>query len=697
MSAIAAEPASVTSTVFPPGQGAKGGLSARHLRRVFDSSPDLICIVDTGGNVLRVNRATEQVLGFLAGEIVGASMYQFFRADRAEFVKSYFARALAGETLHNIPGWHTHRDGRPLSINWSVTGVQGEDALVCIGRDITEAKNVEKELRAVRRRSQVILDSIMDGFVSVDHEWRFTYVNGQVQILLGRPTYELLGRTIWDVFPASIGKDVRSVYEEAVSAGTPVTFSGYSPEAQKWLELRVYPYADGVTVLLQDVTQLKDKEAQLQHIAQHDGLTDLPNRRMCLRLLDTAVTSFAVTGRPVTVLFVDIDLFKTVNDSYGHDAGDLVLVELARRFTALAGAQGFVSRISGDEFVFLLEGLSQNDTCAFAQAVLEAVSTPISIGEADVTVGASVGIASYPEAGLSADELLRNADVAMYAAKTSGRNAYRVYCEELASEQRDKRTVEQQIRKGLREDEFCLHFQPQISLSTGAVIGAEALIRWNHPERGLLLPGQFIPVAEESTLVVSLGEMVLEKACRQIHLWDVLDFPVFPLAVNLSARQLCCAGLPDFIARMLDKYELDPARLHLEITESMLMADLATASAVLRRLQEMGIKVALDDFGTGYSNLAYIKQFPISTLKIDRSFVGDLEKDENARLLTSAVVSLGKSLRLEVLAEGVETEQQRDFLEQAGCDNAQGYHFSRPLPIGSFNDFVSHHKATVAG
>jgi EAL domain-containing protein (putative c-di-GMP-specific phosphodiesterase class I) len=304
-----------------------------------------------------------------------------------------------------------------------------------------------------------------------------------------------------------------------------------------------------------------------------------------------------------------------------------------------------------------------------------------------------VGIASYPAAGTTADELLRNADTAMYAAKAAGRNVWALYSAELASRQRYKRDLEQQIRRALRDDELVLYFQPQISLATGDIIGAEALVRWVHPERGLVMPGDFIPVAEESMLIVSLGKVVIEKTCRQIRAWKETSFPVFPVSVNLSAKHLCSIGLPDFVAQMLEEYQLDASRLHLEITESMLMADLDTASNVLLRLQAMGIKVALDDFGTGYSNLAYIKRFPISTLKIDKSFVWDIEEDEDARVLTQAVVSLGKALRLEVLAEGVETEQQKQFLEAAGCDTVQGFHFSRPLSTTMFNDFVWNNHA----
>ena len=670
-----------------PHSGARQGFSLRHLKRVIDSSPDIICTVDHTGVVLDINRAAEQVLGWPAAEMQGRSMYRFFNAD-TDVIKAYFDRALAGETLHNIAGWHRHRTGYPISINWSVTAVQGEETVVCIGRDVTAARQMEKELRATQRRNRAILESIKDAFVSVDRDWRFAYVNPQAEVLLGHPRETLLGQSIWDVFPTNIGALCRNLYEDAVATTTPASFSGYVSGSHKWLEVRVYPFQEGVTVLLQDVTQLKDNEAQLQYTAQHDGLTDLPNRRMCLRLLDTAVTAMPANGKQLAVLFVDIDLFKVVNDCYGHDAGDMVLVELARRFRELAGTQGFVSRISGDEFVFLLEGLGPGDVSEFSRALLEAVATPIDIGEAAVTVGASIGVACFPEAGTSADELLRNADTAMYVAKATGRNAFRVYTEALAEEQRNKQHIEQQLRRALRDDEFCLYFQPQVSLTTGRVIGAEALVRWNHPERGLVLPGEFIPVAEESSLIVSLGEVVLEKACRQLHLWNLLDFPQFPLAVNLSARQLCYAGLPEVVARMLDKYELSPARLHLEITESMLMSDLETATGVMHQLEQMGIKVALDDFGTGYSSLSYIKQFPVSTLKIDRSFISGLEQDEDARLLTRAVVSLGKSLQLEVLAEGVETDMQQEFLKAAGCDTAQGFHYSEPLPVVGFNQFV---------
>ncbi|MFL9906838.1 putative bifunctional diguanylate cyclase/phosphodiesterase [Paraburkholderia sp. RL17-337-BIB-A] len=664
-----------------------------YLQRVIEGSPDIICTVDRFGIVLDANPTIENVLGWPASQVVGESIYRFFSAERVESAKAHFARALLGETLHNLASEHRHRNDTPVSINWSVIGMKGEDALVCIGRDITLAERVERELRATQRQSQVILDSITDAFVSVNNRWCFTYANQQAETLLGLPTESLLGRSIWEAFPSAVGTEFQQRYEEAVRTQKAVSFSGFCAVAHKWLEIRVYPHAEGVTLLLHDISELRDKEAQLQHIAQHDGLTDLPNRRMCLRLLETAVAAIPATGRNVSVLFVDIDLFKTVNDSYGHDAGDIVLVELARRFSALAGAQGSVSRISGDEFVFLLDGLSADELQRFAETLLQTVVLPISIGETEVTVGASVGIASYPAAGTTADELLRNADTAMYAAKAAGRNVWALYSAELASRQRYKRDLEQQIRRALRDDELVLYFQPQISLATGDIIGAEALVRWVHPERGLVMPGDFIPVAEESMLIVSLGKVVIEKTCRQIRAWKETSFPVFPVSVNLSAKHLCSIGLPDFVAQMLEDYELDASRLHLEITESMLMADLDTASNVLLRLQAMGIKVALDDFGTGYSNLAYIKRFPISTLKIDKSFVGDIEEDEDARVLTQAVVSLGKALRLEVLAEGVETEQQKQFLEAAGCDTVQGFHFSRPLSTTMFNDFVWNNHA----
>jgi diguanylate cyclase (GGDEF)-like protein/PAS domain S-box-containing protein len=664
-----------------------------HLQRVIESSPDIICTVDRLGIVLDANPATENVLGWPTSQIVGESIYRFFSAEHVESVKTHFARALAGETLYNIAGEHRHRSGTPVSINWSVTGMKEENALVCIGRDVTLVARVKRELRATQRQSQVILDSITDAFVSVDNRWCFAYVNQQAETLLGLPTESLLGRSIWEAFPSAVGTEFQQRYEEAVRTQKAVSFSGFCAVAHKWLEIRVYPHAGGVTLLLHDISELRDKEAQLQHIAQHDGLTDLPNRRMFLRLLETAVAAIPTTGRNVSVLFVDIDLFKTVNDSYGHDAGDIVLVELARRFSALAGAQGSISRISGDEFVFLLDGLSEGELQRFAETLLQTVVLPISIGETEVTVGASVGIASYPAAGTTADELLRNADTAMYAAKAAGRNVWALYSAELASRQRYKRDLEQQIRRALRDDELVLYFQPQISLATGDIIGAEALVRWVHPERGLVMPGDFIPVAEESMLIVSLGKVVIEKTCRQIRAWKETSFPVFPVSVNLSAKHLCSIGLPDFVAQMLEEYQLDASRLHLEITESMLMADLDTASNVLLRLQAMGIKVALDDFGTGYSNLAYIKRFPISTLKIDKSFVWDIEEDEDARVLTQAVVSLGKALRLEVLAEGVETEQQKQFLEAAGCDTVQGFHFSRPLSTTMFNDFVWNNHA----
>lgn len=437
------------------------------------------------------------------------------------------------------------------------------------------------------------------------------------------------------------------------------------------------------------VIERSRSEARLAHLALHDPLTGLPNRTLLLDRLHQALARSSRTGWSVDMLFVDIDDFKVINDSLGHSAGDAVLLAVAQLLQASVRAMDTIARIGGDEFAVLLENC--DDAVMVAQRIAKALGIPIIVESRETFITVSTGIALGSAGQWRADELLRAADVAMHEAKIRGKDRYQVFEPIMQAAVLKRHELTESLRRSLEAGELLLHYQPEIDLADGRIVGAEALLRWQHPVRGLVAPSEFIPLAEQTGLIVPIGTWVLSEACRQAASWRVdglADWPSF-VSVNLSGRQLKEPGLPSLLASILSETGIDPARLRLEVTESVLMDNADSAVAVLEALKELGIVLAIDDFGTGYSSLAYLKRFPIDVLKIDRSFVAGLPQDADAKQIVSTVIGLGHGLRMSVVGEGVETDDQGATLRHLGCDAAQGYYFSRPLPVQDFLEFVS--------
>lgn len=433
----------------------------------------------------------------------------------------------------------------------------------------------------------------------------------------------------------------------------------------------------------------REYQAQLEHMASHDALTGLYSRSVIDVLIGQGVSLAARTGRSLAVLFLDMDLFKDINDSMGHESGDLVLQEVARRLRGTVRASDPVVRYGGDEFVVLLNDVDSPDTAALlAGKILDALRTPFAVHDVTLNLTASIGIALYPDDGDTASLLLRNADSALYRAKAAGRSDYRFYHASMNADTMGHLALHNELREAIDGEQFVLHFQPQYSLALRRVVGCEALVRWRHPLRGLLAPGAFIPVAEKTQLVVALGEWVLREACRQASAWRAEGLIDFPVAVNLSAVQFRKPGLVDAVERVLAESGLPPGGLELELTESVLMEESGNVMHALSAFKALGVTLSIDDFGTGYSNLAYLKRFEPDVLKIDASFVRDIETDPNDAGIVGAIVGLAKSLDYRVVAEGVEEESQWRLLETLGCHEIQGYWFSRPLPPEEFADFM---------
>jgi diguanylate cyclase (GGDEF)-like protein len=440
------------------------------------------------------------------------------------------------------------------------------------------------------------------------------------------------------------------------------------------LEARTAELAQSLTQANRELTQL----------ALHDPLTGLPNRVLLADRIDQAMHRVQEQGGCFALMFIDLDGFKPVNDAFGHHMGDLLLRDVALRLREDLRSQDTLARIGGDEFVLLVQLAEPDDALRLAARQVGLIGRTFRVSEHDLQISASVGIAVYPGNGQSAEELLMNADAAMYHAKGAGKNGYSFFDASMNSNARKQLQLLQDLRTAVEQRQFSLHYQPKFDAANGRPVGAEALLRWTHPTQGLLMPDTFIDLAEKTGLIIPIGEWVLNEACRQMREWYVLGYTDWRIAVNLSALQFCHTGLVQSVAKALETHKLPANSLTLEITETTAMSDADASMTVLQQLSDMGVDLSIDDFGTGYSSLMYLKRLPANELKIDRGFVRDLEHDSDDAAIVSAIVALGQALGLRIVAEGVETDVQQDFLTQLGCDSLQGYLLGHPLPAERF-------------
>jgi diguanylate cyclase (GGDEF)-like protein/PAS domain S-box-containing protein len=664
---------------------------ATDLATDFATSTSAVCDA-----VMRLRgEALHDLLGDIARDLLASPEGGFIPAGgesaRAARRGGLYADVRVGEAFHGRyvvagrPGY-SDEDRRLLESLATLTGT-----LLQVHSLAQRSTHAYAQVEAQLAHQSQILDQIHESVLTMDPMGYITSWNGGAERLFGYTALEAIGRNILFLY-ADEEPGFQDVFAEQGGRMMEVKRRKKSGEVF-WASLSLSPLRDqddrptGLIAYLTDITERKLAEERLNHLAYYDELTGLPNRTLFAKLVDQALMVAQRNEATGCVLFIDLNRFKLINDTLGRRIGDELLRQVAQRFRGTLRDEDLVAHLSGDEFAVGLFDIRQHfEATTVAQKLQAALDEPFAIEGHELRVGASVGISVYPQDGHDAESLLRLADIAMGRAKHGESNPdhnVTFYSLDMNEGMQERMRIESGLRHALGHGELTLHYQPKFDIATGSIIGAEALVRWVHPERGMIPPADFIPLAETTGLIVQVGEWVLEEACAQAAVWQRAGLPPFRLAVNVSAREFT-HSLPGRVADTLKRYRLDPSWLELEITESTLMHDIERVIGIMDRIHALGVALSLDDFGTGYSSLSYLKRFPIDTLKIDRSFTTGIPDDGNDCAIASTIISIGRQLKLRVIAEGVETLEQLEFLRKSGCDEVQGYLYAAPLPAYEF-------------
>ena len=665
---------------------------------IIEGLPCVFYVLDQSGHLMLWNSQLETVLEMSSEELPTCNVQQFFdENERQETFQSILEAFELGSSSHEAELIGKHGKRTACLFNCARTSLGGIPCVFGTGLDISARKQTELSLRL---RDRAISSSVNAIVITCckDQEFPIEYVNPAFEQITGYSLEEIKGRD--PRFMRIEGCDVHEHARIRQALARHESVHAVLRNARKngevfWSDLRIDPVANNhgevthFVGVINDITEARHSERRLQHLAHHDPLTGLANRTLLHEQLQLAIERAVGAGTMGALAFLDLDNFKYINDTFGHDAGDVVLREIAGRLRASVREDDTVARVGGDEFVLVInDEPGATPVAELVERIRQSVGAPVQVDDNAVLPGVSIGVSLFPRDGDSAERVMRAADAAMYHAKTMGKNNCQFYSAELNQAMHDQLLLEASLSRAIQNDEMVVGYQPKVDLRSGKVVGAEALVRWSHPEKGVILPGRFIPVAEETGLIVPLGELVLTKVCETLRELRDDGATDFIISVNLSARQLRQRQFASRLGKMLAQYQVAPASLEFEVTESQLMDQPEHAVEALDQLKALGVRLSIDDFGTGYSSLSYLQKFPVDFIKIDRSFLGDIGLDGNA-VITRAIIALGHSLRLKVIAEGVETREQIAFLRDHDCDEAQGFYFSPALPRDRLRQLVS--------
>jgi diguanylate cyclase (GGDEF)-like protein/PAS domain S-box-containing protein len=675
--------------------------SEERLRTLVDNAPIVLFAFDRDGVVTHLEGSGLEPLGLRPGEAVGRSLFEL--SDDSPKALQVLRRALEGEAfqetieLRNLVfevDFAPRRDARGAVLD-----------VIGVATNVTDQRRAERAANQSEMRYRMLFEGNLAGVYRTTLEGKILDCNDSFAQIFGYSSRdEVLALPAWDFYLTA--EDRRASLARLKERRTLANHEQClrrKDGSHVWVleNGSLIEGTDGKPSLIEgtviDITERKRAEEQVKHLAFHDSLTGLPNRLLFNDRLRVAMVHANRYREKLAVLFLDIDRFKVINDSLGHPIGDELLRRIAERVGGCIRQEDTIARLGGDEFTVLLPGIAkEEDAATIAQKILEAVRLPFFIEHRELFITTSIGVTLFPEDGADPESLVRNADTAMYRAKEQGRDNAQLYAPAMNTKALERLSLEGRLRQALQNRELVVHYQPLIDLATGRIRGAEALLRWQHPELGLVAPAEFIAIAEVSGLIVPIGQWVLRTACAQARAWQLKGHPKFSVAVNLSARQFQQADLVFQVTEALHEADLPAASLDLEITESNAMQNAELSISTLQVLKNLGVSLSMDDFGTGYSSLNYLKRFPIDRIKIDQSFVRDVTRDPDDAAIASAIIAMAHSLKLTAVAEGVETEAQLEFLRTQRCDEMQGYLFSAPVPASEFEELLDSSKSLAA-
>ena len=674
------------------------------VRAALDQST-IVAMTDHRGIILRANDQFCQISKYARHELIG----QDHRLLNSGYhPKSFFKQMWACIGSGKI--WRGEirnraKDGSYYWVDTTIVPFRNQEGkiyqYVSIRSDITARKQMEEEVRQSEEKYRIIAENTSDIISMIDRNGDFLYLSPAHKSVWAHdvPDEEIRNMLDW------IADEDRDNFLYAIEH----TFSSrkeYMVECRLntkrdkpiWTETKLNPIIDehdNVTCLIQvtrDITERKQSEELIHYLAYHDALTELPNRRMYVQHLGKEIMQAKRFQSNMAVLFLDLDRFKDVNDSFGHDVGDLLLIEAAKRLQSCVKPGDMVGRLGGDEFTVLISNLTgREEAAAVAEQIMQAMQQPFYLNGQAFNISSSIGISLFPHDGDNAEDLLKRADTALYTVKSRGRNGFDFFDPSMEAKSLERILMENELRKAIEQEHFQIYYQPKMDIKTGTLTGMEALVRWMHPELGIIPPNRFIPIAEESGMIIPLGEWILKEACKQNKRWHDQGYEL-KVSVNLSVRQIYQKDLLDMIKVTLEETQLEPEWLELEITESIFVK-MDEATVVLQQIREIGIQISIDDFGTGYSSFSYIKSLPVDTIKIDASFIRDVHHNQESQAIVKAIVTIADSLNMKVVAEGIELNDQVAALQENGCGHGQGYLFSRPLATADFEQFLRNEQA----